>query len=120
MVCGKRFIARANSTASRTPKACVEQGEKCSGNLPAWAFHARTLPGDPQAAVASTRMTVAKPVQQSIKEKLSPLCSMTSNARSFDPKRAQTARNKETSGVVPAIEIAAANDTNGHGAKGHV
>jgi hypothetical protein len=32
----------------------------------------------------------------------------------YDTKRMQAARDKQASRVVPAIEVAAANDTNGH------
>jgi hypothetical protein len=36
------------------------------------------------------------------------------DADGFDTKRMQAARDKETSRVVPAIEVAAANDAKGH------
>src|ERR1022692_315597 len=42
------------------------------------------------------------------------------DAKGFDDERMQTARDKKTSRVVPAIEVAAADNAKGHDAKGHV
>jgi hypothetical protein len=42
------------------------------------------------------------------------------NTVGFDTQSSQATRNQQASRVVPAIEIAAADDTNGHGAKSHV